>query len=67
MLAAKDEAMIVERFIFAGKRGFTAGKDALKSVLMQIASDGRPSWKNRAPTDDIIRAFRARQREKGGD
>ncbi len=57
MLTAEEEAMIVERLIFGGERGFAVGKDALKSIMMQIVSDGRPSWKNRAPTDDTIRAF----------
>ncbi len=55
--------MIAERPIFAGKRGFAVGKDTLKSLMSQIASDGRPMWKNGIPLDDNIRAFRARHRE----
>ncbi len=31
--------------------------------MSQIASDGRPSWKDGVPSEDATRAFRARQRE----
>ncbi len=63
MLTAEEQAMIVERLIFAGKRGFAVRKDALKSIMMQIASDGSPSLNKRAQTDDKIMAFRALRRE----
>ncbi len=41
--------MIAERLIFAAKRGFAVGKDSLKSIMAQIASDGRPNWKRGVP------------------
>ncbi len=63
VLAAEEEAMIFESLIFAGKRVFAVRKDALKSIIMQIDWNGRLSWKNRAPADDTIRAFRAQHRE----
>ncbi len=31
--------------------------------MSQIASDGRPIWKDGVPSEDAIRAFRARHRE----
>ncbi len=42
-LTSEEEAMLTERLIYAGKRGFAVGKDTLKSLMSQIASDGRPS------------------------
>ncbi len=42
VLTTEEEAMIVERLIFAGEREFAVGKDALKSVMVQIASDWPP-------------------------
>ncbi len=57
VLTEEEQAMIVERLIFARKIGFAVGKDALKSIMTKIASDESPSWKSRAPTDDTIRAF----------
>ncbi len=60
---SEEEAMLTERLIYAGKRGFAAGKDTLKSLMSQIASDGRSSWKDGVPSEDATRAFRARHRE----
>ncbi len=55
--------MLTERIIFARERGFAVGKDTLKSLMSQIASDGRPIWKDGGPSENAIRAFRARQLE----
>ncbi len=55
--------MLTERVIYAGKRGFAVGKDTSKPLMSQIASDGRPSWKDGVPSEDATRAFRARHRE----
>ncbi len=63
VLTSEEEAMLTERLIYAEKRGFAVGKDTLKSFMSQIASGGRPSWKDRVPSEDAIRAFRARHRE----
>ncbi len=63
VLTSEEEAMLTERLIYAGKRGFAVGKDTLKSLMSRIASDGRPSWKDGVPSEDAIRAFRARHRE----
>ncbi len=38
-----------KRLIYDGKRGFAVGKDTLKSLMSQIASDGRPSGKTGHP------------------
>ncbi len=45
ILTCEEETMIVQRLIFAGKRGFDVGKESLESLKSQIASDGRPTWK----------------------
>ncbi len=37
----EEEKRITEHLIFAAKRGFAADKDMLKSIMTQIASDGR--------------------------
>ncbi len=42
VLTTEEEAMIVERLIFAGERVSGVGKDALKSVMVQIASNWPP-------------------------
>ncbi len=63
VVTAEEEKMIAERLIFAAKRGYVAGKDSLKSIMGQIASDGRPTWRNGVSCDDAIQAFRARHRE----
>ncbi len=60
---SEEEAMLTERLIYAGKRGFAVGKNTLKSLMSQIASDRRPSWKDGVPSEDAIRAFGARHRE----
>ncbi len=46
-----------------GKRRFAVGKDTLKSMMSQIASDRRPSRKDGVPSEDAIRAFKTRHRE----
>ncbi len=63
VLTSEEEAMLTERLFYAGKRGFAVGKDTLKSLMSQIASDGRSSWKDGVPSEGAIRAFRARHRE----
>ncbi len=63
VLASEEEAMLMERLIYAGKRAFAVGKDKLKSLMSQIASGGRPSWKDGVPSEDAIRAVRGRHRE----
>ncbi len=63
VLTEEENDKVPECLIFAAKRGFAVGKDTLKSILAQIASDGRPSWKNRTPCDAEIRYFRVRHRE----
>ncbi len=45
MLTNEEETMVVERLIFAAKRAFAADKDSQKSLMTQIASDGRQVWK----------------------
>ncbi len=45
VLTSEEEEMVVGRLIFAAKRGFAVGKESLKSLMIQIASDGRPIWK----------------------
>ncbi len=62
-LTSEEEAMSTERLIYDGKRGFAVGKDTLKSLMSQMASDGRPSWKDGVPSEGAVRAFRARHRE----
>ncbi len=62
VLTSEEESMIAERLIFAAKRGFAVGEDTLKSLMSQIASDGRRRWKRGPPSDDAIRSFRARHR-----
>ncbi len=42
---------------------FAVAKDTLKSLMTQIASDGRPIWKDGVPSEDAIRKFRAIHRE----
>ncbi len=51
LLTSEEEAMLTER------------KDSLNSLMVQIASDGRPSWKDGVHSEDAIWAFRARHRE----
>ncbi len=63
ILTPEEETMIVERLSFAIKRGFAVGKDILVSIMAQIASDSRKTWKNGVPCEDAVRAFRARHRE----
>ncbi len=63
ILTSQEEAMIVQRLIFEAKRGFAVDKDSLKSLMSQISSDGRPTFKTGIPSDDAIRAFRASHRE----
>ncbi len=36
-LRSEEEAMLSERLIYAGKRGFAVGMDTLKSLMSQIA------------------------------
>ncbi len=43
VLTAEEEAMIFDCLIFAGKRRLAVRKNALKSIMMQISLDGRPS------------------------
>ncbi len=43
------ERMIAERLILATESGLTADKDILKSIMTQIASDGRRTWASGAP------------------
>ncbi len=63
VLTSEEETMSTERLIYDGKRGLAVGKDTLKPFISQIASDGRPSSKDGVPSEDAIRAFRARDRE----
>ncbi len=51
---SEEEAILTERHIYAGKRRFAVGKDTFKSLMSQIASDGRPSWKDGEPSEDAI-------------
>ncbi len=63
LLTSEEDAMLTERLIYAGKRWLAVGKYTLKSLMSQIASDGRPRWKDGVPSEGAIRAFRARRRE----
>ncbi len=42
---SEEEAILTERLIYARKRGFAVWKNTSKSLMSQIASDVRPSWK----------------------
>ncbi len=63
VLASEEEAMSTERLIYDVNRGLAVWKDTLRSLMSQIASDGRPNWKDGVPYEDAVRAFRARHRE----
>ncbi len=63
VLTSEEQAMLTERLIYAGKRGFAVGQYTSKSMMSQIASDGRPCWKDGVPSEDAIPAFRAIHRE----
>ncbi len=60
---SEEEEMLTERLIYARMRGFPVEKDTLKSLMSQIASDGRPNCKDGVPSGDAIRAFRAGHQE----
>ena len=63
VLSCEEEEMIVKRLIFAAKRGFAVDVSGIKRIMMEVANDGRKGWKNAVPSDDAVRAFRARHRE----
>ncbi len=63
VFTSEEEAMLTDRLINPGKRGFGVGKDTLKSLMSQIASNGRPSCKDCVPSEDAIRPFRSRHRD----
>ncbi len=45
------------------EEGMLLGRTRKKSLMSQIASDGRPNWKGGVSSEGAIRAFRARNRE----
>lgn len=63
MISVVEEKLFVDRMKFASNRGFSFDVDDLRSIIFQIASDGRPTWNNRVPCDDTLRSFRARHPE----
>lgn len=60
VLSSVEEEMIAARIIFSAKRGFAFAESDLRTVMTKIASDGRRTWENGAPSDEAIRSFRAR-------
>ncbi len=63
ILSIEEEAMIAEHLISAAMREFAIGKDILKSLMSQIASNGHPMWKHGIPSDDATREVTARRRK----
>lgn len=63
VLTVEEESTIVQRLVHAAKEGAPVRNDALKSMMIQVASDGRPAWKNGIPSDAALRSFRARHSE----
>lgn len=63
VLNAEEESMIVERLRFAARRGFAVDRSGIKRIMAGIACDGRQDWRNVMPSDETVRAFRARHRE----
>ena len=55
--------MIVQLLIHAPKRFFAVEVAGIKQILEEVAADGRKGWKNDVPSDDAVRAFRARHCE----
>lgn len=56
-LTSDEENIIVERLMFAERRGFSLDNKRSRSIMTQIVSNGRQT------SDDTIRSFRARNSE----
>lgn len=63
VLTNEEEAMIVQKIKSAALRGAAIGYEGLKYMMTRIASDGREGFPHNTPSNDTIRAFRARHRE----
>ena len=63
ILTPEEEAMIVERLLFAASRGYAVDIDGIKGIMGHVTADGRPGWKNCVPSNDAVRSFRALHKE----
>lgn len=63
-LSVEQATMISERLIYAGKRGFAADVNDLKSLMAQTACLNDRPYKNGLPSDDTVRLYRAKHRER---
>lgn len=62
-LTTEQQQMIVERLLFAARRGFAADVEDLMLVMARVARlNGRP-YKSGVPSDDTVRLFRATHRQ----
>lgn len=62
VLTDEEETMIYNRIIFAATCGFAADSLDLKGLMSRIAADGRANYYQGFPSNDVIRSFRARNR-----
>ena len=63
VLNAEDQQLIKDRMKFIASRSFAMDARTLSSVMAAIASAGRRGFENGLPSADVIRAFRARNRD----
>lgn len=64
VLTPDEERVIVQRLMYCARRGAALGYDALSYMMAKIAADGRRNgFANGIPSQDTLRAFRARHRE----
>ena len=63
VLSEEEERMIVNLLCFAAGREFAVDHDGIKRIMAHVALDGRRGWRNNLPSDDAVKAFRARHRE----
>ena len=63
VLSEEEERMIVNRLCFAAGRGLAVDHDGIKRIMARVAWDGRRGWRNNLPSDDAVRASRARHRD----
>eukprot|EP00171_Calliarthron_tuberculosum_P021856 IDg21856t1 len=62
VISDEENLLIAGRIRYAASRGFAFDIDTLKSVMAQVAADGREGFRtvSGVPSDDAVRAWRAR-------
>ena len=50
VLSTEEEAMIVERLLFAAARGFAVDVEGIRAMMTSVAANGRKGWKNGVPS-----------------